>query len=232
MPIAAIQDWLQLLVPLAFFLYAIIQLLSAKAGPQARKPPQRKPEQAERPLRPAPQAPLPGSPQAQLNAEIEQFLRRAGERRERSRPPSASPPKPPQAPRPAAPVGAERRPRSEKRPGAPPPPEPRRREISTVAAEVEQYMGQRGFAQRTEHLADDIVKADAQMEEHLKQAFSRKVGTLDDASPAAAGPVTDVAPAIQAASPAESFAGMLANPQNVRQAIILTEILARPEHRW
>ena len=224
--LAGIQDWIGLIVPIVLFLYAMIQLLLAKAPQPQQKRPRRVPgEPVERPLNPPP--PKPGEQQTQLNAEIEEFLKRAGQRRQRSQrqkePTLKSPPKP--APRTIA------APAKTAPPPAPPPTQPR--EISTVSESVEKHLANRGFGQRAEHLADDIVRADAVMEEHVKSAFNRKVGRLGGAETSApAAPVTDVEPTVVAADPATAMATLLANPQNVRQAVILNEILTRPEHRW
>ena len=230
--IAGIQDWIGAIVPIVFLIYALIQLFTAKAPqPPARKPPRRAPgEQAERPLRPQqPPAKPVGTPQAQLNAEIEQFLKRANQRRDRSRresePSLKAPPKP--APRTIA------APPQGQQPAKTSPAAKQQRDLSTVAESVDKHLAGRGFSQRAEHLADDIVRADAQMEEHLKSKFSHKVGRLGDERTAAqVVPATDVAPSTIPIEPASAMATLLANPQNVRQAFILGEILARPIDRW
>lgn len=239
---AAIGDWLQFLIPLVFFIiYAINQLLSGnKTKPQPpppRNPPRRKPE-VERPLRSEQPAAPPNKParggQAQLNAEIEEFLKRAEQRRgegPRRETLAQRPPEPPQR-RPAPPEPAQRRPA---------PLEPvggsegeRRRELSSVATSVEQHLGNRGFSQRAEHLADDIARSDENMEEHLKQVFGHRLGTLGEPSPGRLTSTTDVAATISAdaSSTILALADMLTSPQKIRQAIVLREILDRPEHRW
>ena len=72
------------------------------------------------------------------------------------------------------------------------------------------------------------------MEQRLEEKFSREVGTLGAeprkkpvAARKAKTPLTDM-PATGAAG----FAALLADTDNIRQAIILNEILQRPEHRW
>ncbi len=169
---------------------------------------------------------------AQLNEEIEQFLKRAGQRRgERSQ-------------RDLAP----QRPASRKAPPRKPPSPPRRvlceepvdvipldeplRE--SVAASVEKHMQSATFTQRAEHLADEVVLGDLQMEEHLQTAFRHRVGTLAGDSPESSGPVTDVQTAVvtDLPSPAAALTQILRTPQGVREAVILSEVLARPEHRW
>jgi len=239
---AAVEDWLQFLVPLVFFIiYAVNQLLSGNKNkqqpPAPRNPPRRKPE-VERPLRSEPAMAPPNKQarggQAQLNAEIEQFLKRAEQRRSEGacrEEVAQRPPEPPQ-----------------RRPPAPEPPQrgqaplestsrvdpEARRDFSGVATSVEQHLGNRGFGQRAEHLADDIVRADQKMEEHLQKAFGHRVGTLGEPTPGRLTPATDVAATvtIDQSGAALAIAEMLANPQRIRQAIVLREVLDRPEHRW
>ena len=185
-PLLAANDWLGIIVPIVFFIiYALNQLLSNKNPKTGQRPPQRREPPAERPMRPNPNAPPTANPRAPcaqggkptpLDAEIEQFLRRADQRRGNrpqqkrpaQQPPKAPPKSPPRTlPREAdisGPIAAEAL---------------DDRGLSSVAASVEQHMGGRGFAQRAEHLADDISRADLQMEEHLQKSFNRKVGTLD-----------------------------------------------------
>ncbi|MGD9720886.1 MAG: hypothetical protein AB7O59_14440 [Pirellulales bacterium] len=241
LPFAGIMDLLTFLVPLVFFvIYALNQLLAAKANQQPKgNPPQRRPNQprAERPMRP-PQPPEPQGGAAQLNAEIEQFLKRAsqrrGERPARERAARTQPP--PKAP--------QRSPARTPRSATPPAPlreepvdvEPvETRDFDAVAASVEQHIGRRDFTQRTEHLADDIVRADQQMEAHLHEAFDHRVGTLpDQASRQGEARATDTGTEAQRAAPAAAAAlvEILRTPQGMRQAIVLGEILARPVERW
>jgi hypothetical protein len=130
-----------------------------------------------------------------------------------------SPPKaPPRAP--APPVRVE----PSERPG-----------FDSVAASVEKHMANRGFTQRAEHLADDIVRADQEMEQHLQKSFSRRIGTLGPTTPSPTGPVTDAEPVADQPQPAASammLGGVLASGQQLKQAFVLNEILQRPEHRW
>jgi hypothetical protein len=230
---AGIGEILGFLVPIVFFvIYALNQLLSAKGNqPPARNAQRRAPERGERPLEPAAGPPKPqADPASQLNAEIEQFLKRATQRRgerpmrERAaRAATATPKAPPKPPREAA----------RQAPIDVVPIE--RRDFDAVAASVEKHLANRGFSERAEHLADEVARADEQMEQHLQQAFGHRVGTLAaEAAVAGATPVTDVQPTVKTDAPsaAASLAAVLASPQGMRQAIVLGEILARPEHRW
>jgi hypothetical protein len=224
----AANDWLGALLPILFAVFWLINKLiatSKAANQQARKIPRRPGE----PVAPAaqPKQPGPAPPkQSQLNAEIERFLKRAsGQRSERARREAAPPPQQAQRRSVSPPT---RKPLSEQGPAG-------RRGFDSVADSVDKHLADRGFENRAEHLADDIVKADQQMEQHLQKAFNRRVGTLSDNQTEAAGPVTDVttAPELPASSSAAaSLSALLSNPQSIKQAIILNEILARPEHRW
>jgi hypothetical protein len=239
-PLVAANDWLGIIVPIVFFIiYALNQLLANKNSKGGQRPPQRREPQAERQMRPNPNAPPVANPQASrqqggrptpLDAEIEQFLRRADQRKgnrpqQKRAAQQQQPPKPPpkSLPREAdisGPIAAEVM---------------DDRGLSSVAASVEQHMANRGFAQRAEHLADDIARADQQMEEHLQKSFNRKVGTLDSTTQGrSATPLTDTAAKADTGpqSQASALAELLSNAQGVRQAVILSEILERPEHRW
>ncbi len=230
-PLAAIEDWLRFAVPLVFIIvYVVNHLLSAlRSGPTPpRNEPRRKLDAGPRPPRPPkPQAAQPTPEQAKLNTEIEQFLKRASERKgERLK--RESPVKP--APKPPKP--APKQPLRETAAAIEPLPQ---RSFDSVASSVEKHLGHRGFKQHAEHLADDIVRADQQMEDHLQKAFSRKVGTLGDAKPSSAQPATDSVPAATTADRSEAglaLAGMLANPQTLKQMIVLNEILRRPDDHW
>ena len=147
--LAAVEDWLKIIVPLVFFvIYAINQLMTAaktKSAQPRNNPPRRKPEMAERPLRPAqPQAQAAPGGQAPLNAEIDQFLKRAVQRRgdRGGREPAAKAP-PKAQPRPPREASVDVESVSSQ-------------SFSDVAASVEKHLGNRGFKQRAEHLADDI----------------------------------------------------------------------------
>jgi hypothetical protein len=231
--VIADNNWVTALVPIVIaIIYLLNHVLSAlKPAAAARnKQPRRAAEPAERPLRPPQkQTVQPSGNQAQLNAEIEQFLKRANERRgdrTRREPPLKGPP-------PKAPPKVSARPPMREQPAAVEPDE--RRDFDSVAASVEKHLDKRGFSQRAEHLADDIVHADEEMEQHLKKAFGRRVGTLGDTTAKApATPLTDNAPvAAGPVSPtAATLANLLANPQNIKQAVIFKEILERPDYRW
>jgi hypothetical protein len=234
-PLAAIEDWLRFAVPLVFIIiYVVNHLLTAlRAAPAApRNDPRRKADAGPRPPRPPqPQAPPTTPEQAKLNTEIEQFLKRAGER-QGDRLKRESPVKPAQRPPKQTPKQPPRQPTREASVAVEPLPQ---RSFDSVASSVEKHLGHRGFEARSEHLADDIALADEHMEDHLRKAFNRKVGTLGEAKPSGSQPATDSVPAATTADRSDvglALAGMLANPQTLKQMIVLNEILRRPDEHW
>jgi hypothetical protein len=226
LPLAAADDWMKFVVP---FVFLIIYVLNQLLGGSKSKPnqprggkPARKPQMAERMERPARSPVAETSPQqTKLNAEIEEFLKRADARRGESQRGKQPKPLQPQAAAPPKP------PRESKR-------DRRQRKFGEVADSVEKHLGNRGFEKRAEHLADDVTRSEEQMEEHLQKAFGHRVGTLSEPSADPMVPVTDVktAPEPILQGTANEFATLLANPRTLKQLIVLNEILARPETRW
>jgi hypothetical protein len=103
-----------------------------------------------------------------------------------------------------------------------------------VGDHVKSYLDSSDFKRRTASLADDMAEADEKRVEHLHEVFGHQVGQLGaDATPTIASQesVSAEAPAV-AAGPAFDLVGMFGRPDKLRQAILLQEILQRPEHRW
>lgn len=190
--------------------FAVIKhLLDANAkGKQPR--PGAKPEVRPRP-RPAPAG------RTEMPGDVNEFLRRAAEKR----------------------AAAQRPPKNEP---APPP----RRLVTTqldspqgevvdvqavdevhaatsVGAYVDEHLGTR--AEAAGHLTQ-VGRSEAAFEAHLQQTFQHHVGQFESQSSE---------PASLAAAPSAAdapWAALLADPGNIRQAIVLNEILQRPVDRW
>ncbi len=217
-------QWLKVVFVILFILIWVFNhLVGEKAKAKARP---------QRPPIPPPQPDLPGADrrvtQQPLVGEIEKFLMRAKQKQQekgrRKQTPKVVP--------------AEVPPRSSK---------PARRLVQTstrdqdfevtvgrsVADHVEQHLDTREFAERAAHLVDDVSKNDAEREAHRKQMFEHKLGHLADTSTAAAAfPAAGGPSRTEAAAAVVSLASLLADPQNLKQAIVLSEIFSRPEHRW
>ncbi len=158
--------------------------------------------------------------EAVLNEEIERFLREAtgGQR------------KPPPAPAPEPIVAEIVRPRRLSDSGS--------RHLETSVDADEQR-----FGLHTSHLGEEVGQADDEMEDHIHAAFDHRLGGLSDTSVGADVPDADVHEADvydqtpgssedKTPSLAAELAATFRDPQSIRQAIILSEILSRPEHRW
>lgn len=153
--------------------------------------------------------------EAVLNEEIERFLREAtgGQR------------KPPPAPAPE-PIVAEIVP-------------PRRLSDSgSRHLETSVHADEQRFTQHTSRLGEEVGLADDEMEDHIHAAFDHRLGGLSDTSVGADVPEVDAydeepgSSKDETPSLAAELAATFRDPQSIRQAIILSEILSRPEHRW
>jgi hypothetical protein len=172
-----------------------------------------------------------------LRSQVEEFLRRAGRTQAG---PAASPPVS-QRQQPASNIesaGGERTRSQERRPAASsspaaqlPPQRPTRgrKQRQSVAEHVAERVASRSknVAEQTSRLGQRIVAEDRQFDDQLTAKFDHTVGTLADS----VNPVAQEAPP-PADSPARQIAAMLANPDGVRQAVILNEIMRRPSDRW
>lgn len=108
---------------------------------------------------------------------------------------------------------------------------------SRVADSVADHMRHsQDIAAHVELLGDRVELADEEMEAHLQQKFGHSVGRLRKTTQGPAPPATATpsvaATVIREASPAHGIAELLRSPQNVRNAIILAEVLNRPADRW
>lgn len=198
--------------------------------------------------------PRPATLEETLRREVDEFLRRAGGQpapaapaappapKKRPAAPVAGPPRPPRQG--AGPPLSERQPPPEQRPRAPlrqppqPPREPARPTHESVAEHVTRHVGTGGaVGQRTKPLGDYIDHSDERMEAHLRERFEHHVGSLGKgATPAGAPAAAAAAPAPAAISPpagptlnAAQLRQLLTRPEGMRQALILSEILRRPE---
>jgi hypothetical protein len=119
-----------------------------------------------------------------------------------------------------------RKPSPPRRPAAP------RQERETVAEHVAENVAARGraLAEQASRLGQRIIEEDHQFDVQLKAKFDHTVGTLTGSAVAAAEQAA--AAASFEARPAAQIAAMLANPEGVRQAIVINEILHRPSDRW
>ena len=191
-----------------------------------------------------PRRPRPGGirPQAgpgrdPVRAEIQQFLREAAGRRGGAAPqqaPRVGPP--PAAPQRPGPGGWPQRPAET--PVLLEPieavPEP-----SSVAEHVGRQVPKQQFGGLPSDVGRRLERSGEAVQGHVHDVFDHRVGRLEGTP----GESTYATQAEEADTPedriiplpptvAAGLAAMLAEPTSLRQAIVLSEILQRPEHRW
>ncbi|HEY2840258.1 MAG TPA: hypothetical protein VGJ26_13970 [Pirellulales bacterium] len=218
--LAAAEEWIKVIVPLVMFtVYALNKLFGGDAA--------KKKMQQQRPPRPAPPAPpKPTGERQRVEDEVAEFLRRATQSKEpRPGPPPAPPKQPRKGPAEPAPV---RRLAPKRDESAPlydnDPPETRRPAVAPKVREKSSSSGKRIEAPRP----TDIDLVDEAMEAQIHQALDHKVGSLAGTAPTA---TSDQKP-VEDENRSPSVADLLRNPQSIRDAIVVSEILRRPTERW
>ena len=187
----------------------------------------------------------PGRPQARkpaaLEDEIGDFLRRAAKGGGRQPPQQAGPER---AGLPPRPVQARPKPSRPARPRAPVP----RRVQPPLAAEiveparppVGQGLGEQvardintaDITRRVGELGQETSRATAKLDQQIHETFDHQLGNLRRQSKAeAAEPEATREPALPITS-AAGLSVLLSDAESLKQAIILNEILQRPDHRW
>jgi hypothetical protein len=172
--------------------------------------------------------------------EVEEFLRRVAQMRAQAEAQARAQqqrPKPQPAPPPP-------------RPAAPPPPArlvPARQEMvplepveveivdaelaeigDSVGRHVTQHLrGTEQIAEHTRHLGEEVDQADDKLESHLHQVFDHQLGKLKKTAS-----TTAAAPYDSPASDMSELLQMLRSPKSVRDAIVMAEVLRRPDDRW
>jgi hypothetical protein len=110
-----------------------------------------------------------------------------------------------------------------------------------VGQQVQKYMDTSDFRRRSEELGGEVAQSDQQFTQQVGQAFSGQVGRLasrpgeaaqpvDAIEAEAAGPEYLSRPTLDALPVAGSgLAELLGSPENIAQAVIMSEILRRPD---
>lgn len=107
-----------------------------------------------------------------------------------------------------------------------------------VASHVRQHMDTSNFTRRAASLGASVDQSDDRMEAHLQQVFVHRLGNLSKREPAAApvapGPekaaVVETPATKSAQSTAAALVAILRDPNQLRNAVLLSEILKRPEY--
>jgi hypothetical protein len=219
-PLFADADIFKFIVAAVFIVITVLnKLLSGGKEAKADK----------KPVVPKPRdvPPVPNVRRAQQD-EIDEFLRRAADnlkpKRQTARPTPPKAPPPPQKqapPRRLVEMAQEIQPLQSV-------------ERESVAAHVQKHLSTAQFETRASTLIDeDLTAADRQREQHRKEVFGHRVGTLTDTSVFEVEPTEQSANIVtQTAAAGLPLASLLGSPDSLRRAIVLNEILTRPEQRW
>lgn len=197
--------------------------------PPQREMPRREFDPLVEPQRPKP-APAAAGQDNDLRSEVDEFLRRLQN-------PNAEPKARPEPPR-RKPPQRERRPRVE----VVEEPKPRRslskeqrddfyddKQGESVGDHVSQHLGhlaESQLAEQAAHLGEVLSQTDERLEARLHEKFDNRLGKLGsrDRTP-------NESETAKKEAPAKAIAEMLKNPDTVRNAVILNEILTRPADR-
>jgi hypothetical protein len=233
LPLAA--GWEQIIIgAIAVGIWALNQFLGARNKPQAP-----------RPNRPQPAPPRPGGQpagQKGLLDEVEQFLkdaRKQMEKQQRPQPQKIQPPPTPQQQarrlkqQQAAKAKQAAKARQPLRPAGELRPLDDIERGTSVEQHVREHVGGERFntsrfderAGKLSHLQQTI---DQDIGAHVKSVFDHQVGSMTTGSAlGGAGPEPPPLP-----TPAQQLIAMLGDPQGMRNAILLQEILRPPVERW
>lgn len=236
-PVLLAANWMEFVIPVVFF---VIWLINQIAAANKNKPPPGPKPQGNRPAIPNPRqnrGPL---------EEVEQFLREARKAMEAQQqrgpqPQVAQPqrqqqqkPKPQQRQQKQQPKRQEK-PNHRKASSAPPrlrsqddEGEWNRAQLGgSVSQHVSEHLAGNKFDERAGRLSQIKQSVDQDIGTHVKSAFDHQIGSLSPQSTASAQPTSDIGE-----NPMTALLAMLRDPQSMRNAIILQEILQPPTHRW
>jgi hypothetical protein len=102
-----------------------------------------------------------------------------------------------------------------------------------VGRSVQQHFrGSQSISQHAQQLGAEVDLADDKLQAHLHQVFDHKVGDLKRSTMEAAAESPSQAARDAPLPGAVTIAAMLVDPQSLRNAILMAEILRRPEENW
>ena len=97
---------------------------------------------------------------------------------------------------------------------------------STVAQHVTEHLaGAQSLGAHAERLGADVGQADERLQEHLQHKFTHQLGALEQRT------VASTTKATRSVVAQDLFA-LLSKPSGMRQLVLASEILRRPEDRW
>jgi hypothetical protein len=216
-PLWADGEWLKLIVPIVMFSVWVLNRLLGGDSPAAKQAKARQQARAK--------PPQPPADKQRVEDEVGEFLRRAAQQRagkdNRALAPANQPLRPPKPSRKSLAAT------SPDRPPAAPEPVRAAGKPGSLAASTADAFGDRKLTERVVGPTDVQQAVDA-MQSHVAETFGHRVGSL--AGSARSEPAPANAPA--SAAVANEVAAMLRDPQSIREAIVISEILRRPVERW
>ncbi len=216
LPLADLTDLIGYVVVIVFIVLRLVFTQMGEAKKQAEAP-----RPAQRPRPPAPPQ-QPGQPnQRDLRSEVDEFLRRSrGLPEQRPEPELVLAEEPP-----ARPTGREGWAQQQADPL-----EKARQEAATVGEHVTRrmrHLEESQLAENAAHLGAEVALADDKVQARLDATFKHPLGRIAQ---------QEQAPEEVVVEPREfsvnQIAAMLASPEGIRDAVILSEILNRPADRW
>lgn len=217
---------------------ALIYLVNHIFGAAGKAPQRRQGRPEPRPdARAARPRPAVAGGRQDTQDEVAEFLKRAAEKRSAARSPEPRAAQDKVDPR----IAEMRAAAQQRRPVVRPANQPAAEIVEARAVEelpsnrwpspMQPQVGNRDLTERAGHLAH-ADRGDAAFQAHM-QLFDHQVGRISE-SPVKPPPgeVQDAGPQTINAPPNEVFAALLSDPQSLRQAIILNEIIERPVERW
>jgi len=107
-----------------------------------------------------------------------------------------------------------------------------------VGDHVTRHINTSDFGERMSHMGEDVDRADDRMESHLHEYFEHALGDLGGATSRASNSTLDDDNAPQdpidpkKAKTKFNIRQLLRSPSSIRDAIVLSEILRKPDFRW
>lgn len=98
----------------------------------------------------------------------------------------------------------------------------------SVSDHVRDYIDTSDVADVSQQLGQEVALADDKMDARLQRTFDHSVGNLPLAAQESAFSTTTTTTAKQVSPAADALLNMLSNPQSIQQAVLLSEILKRP----
>ena len=165
--------------------------------------------------------------------DIEEFLKMAAKRRQQQKKqggrPAGAAPVPPAAPAPARPAPARRapiQPATDEEIVVVGKTTPMRHE--SVAEHVKSHIDTSSLGEHASHLGEEVALADDKLDARLHGKFDHSIGHLKIDKSHSAFSTTTTTTKVDVSPIADDLLNMLSNPKSIRQAILLNEILQRP----